>query len=44
MKEKIKEKLIKPKSKSRGRKPVFYEDIGFFGRRWQKKEKKGNKK
>ena len=44
MQSKAKKKSVNSKPKDKGKKPVFYEDIGFFGRRWQRKEKEGNKK
>jgi hypothetical protein len=29
--------------KKRGRKPVFYENTGFFGKKWENKKKRGKK-
>tara|TARA_R100000808_G_C2044865_1_gene82869 strand:- start:271 stop:411 length:141 start_codon:yes stop_codon:yes gene_type:complete len=32
-----------PTVKKRGKKPVFYENIGFFKRKWELKAKEENK-
>ena len=34
---------LKSKGKKKEKKPIFYEDIGFFGRKWQRKAQKDKK-